>query len=83
MCDKTTRDKDENMALEHCLTECFEDRSKLLDMNSYYKADLLEYVRGTAVALVLAANRILARIFWQHAFWEKSCLVIPRGSVQR
>lgn len=83
MWDKTTRGKDKNMGLVHCLTECFGDCSKLLDMNSCYKADLLEYVRGTAVALVLATNRILARIFWQHAFWEKSCLAIPRGSVQR
>lgn len=39
-------------------------------MNSYYKADL-EHVRGTAVALVLATNRILAKVFWQHAFWGK------------
>lgn len=83
MWDNTTRGKDKNVGLVHCLTECFGDCSKVLDMNSYYEADLLEYVHGTAVALVLATNRILARIFWQHAFWEKSCLAIPRGSVQR
>lgn len=39
-------------------------------MNSYYEADL-EHVCGTAVALVLATNRIPAKIFWQHAFWGK------------
>lgn len=67
------------MGLVHCLTEWFEDYSKLLDMNSCYKADLLEYVRGTTVALVLATNRILARIFWQHCFLGKKLSSDSKG----
>lgn len=54
----------------YCLTEGFVDCSKILEMNSYHKADL-EHVHSTAVALVIATNRVLAKIFWQHAFWRK------------
>lgn len=67
---KITRGEEESTGLMCCLTAGFRDCSKVLEMNSYYKADL-EHVRGTAVALVLATNRILAKIFWQHAFWGK------------
>lgn len=73
---KITQGEEENTGLMRCLTEGFGDCSKVLEMNSYYKADL-EHVRGTAVALVLATNRILAKIFWQHAFWGKE---LPRDS---
>lgn len=68
--DKITLDEEENMGLMYCLTEGFVDCSKILEMNSYHKADL-EHVHSTAVALVIATNRVLAKIFWQHAFWRK------------
>lgn len=68
--DKITLGEEENTGLLWCLTEGSADCSKVLEMNSYYKADL-EHVCGTAVALVLATNWILAKIFWQLAFWGK------------
>lgn len=67
---KITQGEVENTGLMCCLTDGFGDCSKVLEMNSCYRADL-EHVCGTAVALVLATNRIIAKIFWQHAFWGK------------
>jgi len=68
--DKATRAEEENTGLMCCLTEGFGDCSEVLEINSYYKADL-EHVRDTAVALVFTAHRTPAKIFWQHAFWGK------------
>lgn len=65
---KITLGEEENTGLMWCLRVL--QTAVVLEMNSYYKADL-EHVCGTAVALVLATNRILAKIFWQHAFWGK------------
>lgn len=70
------------MGLMCCLTEGFGDCSKVLEINSYYKADL-EHVCGTALALVLATNRIPAKIFWQHAFWGKELSRDSKGKACR